>query len=646
MAQAKKYKRFSKYLLLDHLFDGGMAEIYRARELTDQETAQVGSKIVAIKLIRQEYSADPEYKKMFEQELKVCFGFIHPNVAQTFDYGEKNNKLYAVLEYIDGRNLKQYLDIMTLQKKKFTIPMAVYITSQICLGMDYTHKFTDKLSGKAYNLIHRDISPHNIMMSFEGLVKVIDFGIAKADTNQEKTQTGVIKGKTSYLAPEYLAEGIKLDHRYDQFAVALTLWDLLFGKKLFDAKNQMAILKQVYDCNIPNPNDVDSQVEIPDELADILLKALSRDPQDRYKDMDMFNRALVMFLNKNYPEFNVATLKEFIGSLYRTEIGNNRDKLKTYGSIDVKPYLNDYKLELTGQLTVETPETAAPQEQKRAQNAATATDPHNAPPAVSPTTPPPPPPTSLRKKVPVKKSATKTGRTKIQRNRPDFARKSGQSSWAVAMVLSIIVPLVTVLIGVDIISYRDYPLVNTYLKQYEQFIPEDFKALEMTHEKGRLMIPNLAPNQQLFVENKLVQLQAARTPANTHDDPDSHADAEPFIELDMYRHVNLRLQAPGKRPVFKTIKLSMKNPVFKWRPAPARKIATGGIITTLNHSMKEYLEIVVDKNSVHYSLPIINKQELPVGRYEGKVWDRERQTFKKINFQVRRNRITKIIPES
>ncbi len=334
MSQDLKLKRFGRYLILDHLVDGGMAKICRARFLGEQ-----ANKIVAIKMIQQQYSNDPAFVQMFKDELKVTFGLIHPNIAQTYDYGEVDTVLYTAMEYVDGKNLKQYLD--RLKKRKFVFPVEIstFIISQVAQALHYAHTFTDKLTGKTYNIVHRDISPHNVMLTYDGSVKVIDFGIAKAETNSEATQAGTIKGKLSYLAPEYL-DGLELDHRYDQFAVGITLWEMLCSTKLFTAANDLAVLKKIQACEIPPPSTINPNV--PTELDDIVLKALSKDRNNRFKNMDALNRALVRFLYSSYPEFNSTDLAYFSKELFKEDIKADRERLKEYGKINIKPFLSDY----------------------------------------------------------------------------------------------------------------------------------------------------------------------------------------------------------------------------------------------------------------------------------------------------------------
>ena len=336
----RKYQRFGKYLILDHLVDGGMAKICRASYLGEQ-----ANKIVAIKMVQPQYSQNPSFVQMFEDELKVTFGLVHPNIAQVYDYGLVDQQLYSAMEYVDGANLKQFLD--RLKEKKFVFPVEIstHIISQVCQALHYAHTFTDKLTGKHFNIIHRDISPHNIMLTYEGAVKVIDFGIAKADSNSEATQAGTIKGKLSYLAPEYL-DGLDLDHRYDQFAVGITLWEMLCSRKLFTAKNDLAVLKQIQACKIPKPSSINPNV--PPELDEIVLKALSKDRNQRYENLDKLNRSLVRFLYSNYPDFNATDLSYFAKQLFKEEIVADRKKFVDFGKIDIKPYLEDLKSEESG----------------------------------------------------------------------------------------------------------------------------------------------------------------------------------------------------------------------------------------------------------------------------------------------------------
>jgi serine/threonine-protein kinase len=340
MGDSVKRERFGRYLILDHLVDGGMAKICRARFLGEQ-----ADKVVAIKMVQPQYSKDEAFKTMFMDEIKLTFGLLHPNIIQTYDYGFYQDQLFVAMEYCDGRNLKEYLEKLKERKFVFPVEISTYIMSQACQGLYYAHTFRDKLTGEEAHIIHRDISPHNIMLTYDGSVKIIDFGIAKSQKNSEATQAGTIKGKLSYLAPEYL-DGLELDPRYDQFAIGITLWEMLCSRKLFKENNDLAVLKKIQECKIPAPSSINPNV--PKELDEIVLKALSKDRTKRFDNLDQMNRALMKFLYAKYPDFNGTDLSYFAQELFREEIKKDREKLYEFGKIDIKPYIEDVKKESEG----------------------------------------------------------------------------------------------------------------------------------------------------------------------------------------------------------------------------------------------------------------------------------------------------------
>src|SRR6185295_3253088 len=181
---AEVLKKFGRYFLLDHIAQGGMAEIYRAR-LASIDGA---GRIIVIKRIQAGYGANSEFLQMFKSEIKTTMGFNHPNIVQLYDFGEEQNQPYIAMELVDGKNLRQFISKCNELKQGFPIPLAVYIAEQTASGLYYAHTYKDKITGDPLNIVHRDISPQNILISYEGNVKVIDFGIAKATTNVENTR--------------------------------------------------------------------------------------------------------------------------------------------------------------------------------------------------------------------------------------------------------------------------------------------------------------------------------------------------------------------------------------------------------------------------------------------------------------------------
>lgn len=316
-------KKFGRYFLLDHLAQGGMAEIYRAR-LAANEGA---GRLLVIKRIQAGYGENAEFLQMFKSEIKVTMGFSHPNIVQLYDFGEENHQPYIAMELVDGKNLRQLMSRFAELKQTFPVELAAYVVEQAASGLNYAHSFRDKISGEKLDVVHRDISPQNILISFEGNVKVIDFGIAKATTNSESTRAGVIKGKPSYLSPEQIS-GEVLDGRSDLFALGAVLWELLTGKKLFAGESDLAVLKLIESCqtHVKPPSTLNPK--IPKELDYIVLKTLTKQRERRYQTAEELQRALHKFLYGFMPEFNPSDLAYYAKDLFKNEIVEDRKRIQ------------------------------------------------------------------------------------------------------------------------------------------------------------------------------------------------------------------------------------------------------------------------------------------------------------------------------
>ncbi len=319
----EQLKKFGKYFLLDELAQGGMAEIYRAR----QKATEGLGRIVVIKRIQAGFDGNHEFIKMFKDEINVSMGFNHPNVVQLFDFGEEQNQLFIAMEFVDGRNVRQFLNKFNERKEPFPIELAVHIVEQAAAGLHYAHSYRDKISGQLLNIVHRDISPQNILISYDGGIKVIDFGIAKATTNSEATRAGVIKGKPSYLSPEQIS-GEVLDGRSDLFALGIVLWEVLVGKKLFQGENDLAILKMIESCNTHVKPPSQFNPRVPKELDMIVLKSLAKQREKRFQTAGEFNRELHKFLYKFSPDFSPEDLSQQAKELFQTEIVEDRKKIQ------------------------------------------------------------------------------------------------------------------------------------------------------------------------------------------------------------------------------------------------------------------------------------------------------------------------------
>jgi len=319
---AEILRKFGKYFLLDHIAQGGMAEIYRARLATPGEAGR----LLAIKKVLAGFGSNSEFAQMFQSEIKVTLAFNHPNIVQVYECGEEEKQPYIAMELIDGRNLRQFITRFSELRQTIQPDMAAYIIEQAASALHYAHSFRDKISGEPLNVVHRDIKPQNILISYDGTVKVIDFGIAKAATNDESTRAGVIKGTINYLSPEQLS-GDPLDGRSDIFALGIVLWELLTGEKLFKGDNDLAILKQIESSNlVKTPSTINPAV--PKELDYIVIRALAKQREKRFQNAGELQRKLHKFLYEYNPDFNPADLSYLAKDLFQNVIVEDRKKIQ------------------------------------------------------------------------------------------------------------------------------------------------------------------------------------------------------------------------------------------------------------------------------------------------------------------------------
>ena len=322
-------KKFGKYFLLDRVGEGGMAEIFRAR-LASLDTS---GRFIVIKRIMGEHSNNQEFVNMFKAEVQVTMRFSHPNIVQIFDAGEETGQHFIAMEFIDGRNLRQMLSKATQKQQAIPIPAACYIIEQSAAGLHYAHAFKDRITGEPLNLVHRDVSPQNIIVSYDGNIKVIDFGIAKAATNGEATRAGVIKGKLSYLSPEQVL-GETLDGRSDIFALGIVLWETLTGKRLFVAEddNEFQVLKMIESCTtfVKPPSTFNPQIS--KELDAVVMTSLARDSRKRFQSGEEMARALRKVLATQFSDFGPSDLSQFIKKLFHDVIVEDRKNLQSVNS--------------------------------------------------------------------------------------------------------------------------------------------------------------------------------------------------------------------------------------------------------------------------------------------------------------------------
>lgn len=318
-------KKFGRYFLLDQVGEGGMAEIFRARLAAPGESGR----FVVIKRIQGANSDNPEFAQMFKAEVQVTMRFTHPNIVQLYESGEESGLQYIAMEWVEGRNLRQLLSKTSQKQQRIPISASCYMIEQVAAGLHYAHSFKDRITGEPLKLVHRDVSPQNILVSYDGNIKVIDFGIAKASTNGEATRAGVIKGKLSYLSPEQVL-GEVLDGRSDLFALGIVLWELLTSKRLFvaDGDNEFQVLKMIESCTTYVKPPSTYNPEVPPELDLLVMQALKRDPGKRFQTGDEFSRALKRVLAQYYSEFGSSDLSTFVKKQFQDQIVEDRKLLQ------------------------------------------------------------------------------------------------------------------------------------------------------------------------------------------------------------------------------------------------------------------------------------------------------------------------------
>ncbi len=305
-----------------------MAEVFRARPADREANGQ----IMVLKRILPHVAHDPAFLSMFKSEVQVSMGFNHPNTVQIHSFGTVDDHPYLTMEYIRGRNLRQLIQTYIDRGANMPIEMALYIVEQVARGLHYAHTFTNPATGETLNLVHRDVSPQNILISFDGQVKVIDFGIAKASVaspSGDATAAGTIKGKLNYLSPEQVT-GASVDARSDIFSLGIVLWELLTHQRLFAGHSQqseLATIKLIENFEkLQPPSSINPQV--PELLDRIVMMALNKNPTQRYSSAAEFEKVLRAFSRKFAPTFGPAEVSGALSDLYREEMSADALVLK------------------------------------------------------------------------------------------------------------------------------------------------------------------------------------------------------------------------------------------------------------------------------------------------------------------------------
>ncbi len=317
-----------RYRVIDRLESGGMAEVFRAEALG----LQGFKKQVAIKRVLAHLASKESFIKMFLDEARLSARLSHSNCVQVFDIGVGDGTYFIVMEFVDGANLRGIIDTLKAANRPFPVEEACYIAIELAKGLQYAHYLLDE-NNQPLGIVHRDMSPPNVLITKHGEVKIVDFGLAKAHTQLEKSEPGVIKGKFSYLAPE-AARGQEVDARADIFAIGIMLWELLAGKRLFLGKTDLETVQMIQRAIVPPITRI--RPDVPPELEPILARALASDPNQRYQT----SRDLGADLNAFLYRFGQHPVSDFeIGDLVNSAMEHRRREREAQRGTGVEQFL-------------------------------------------------------------------------------------------------------------------------------------------------------------------------------------------------------------------------------------------------------------------------------------------------------------------
>lgn len=301
-----------QYYLMEKIAQGGMAEIFKGLSYDVNGI----KKTVCIKKILPNIAASQEFIDTLIDEAKIAVTLSHGNIAQVHDLGKVGEDYFMVMEFVEGKTLSKIMKMTRRKDELIPIPYACYFIAETLNGLNYMHRRTDE-HGHALSIVHRDISPQNIMVSYSGTVKIIDFGIAKAKIKVASTDSGILKGKFAYMSPEQ-SHGDETDHRSDLFSTGIIFWEMLTGQRLFKAEDNKQTLHNVRKAHINRPSTL--RPDLPPELDDIVMHSLRKNCSERYSFGSDMHDELVKFLYTTYPDFKPADIPVYMKNLFGEEL--------------------------------------------------------------------------------------------------------------------------------------------------------------------------------------------------------------------------------------------------------------------------------------------------------------------------------------
>ncbi|MBW2733952.1 MAG: protein kinase [Deltaproteobacteria bacterium] len=317
--------QFGKYYLTDRIAVGGMAEIYRAKLYG----VSGFEKQMVVKQILPQYARNAEFIKMFIDEAKISVSLSHGNIIPVYELGRLDGIYFIAMDYVRGKNLQEIAEVAAEKQLPFSVEHAIFVAIEILKGLDYAHRRADD-QGTRLGVVHRDISPSNVMVTMAGEVKIADFGIAKATDKLGVTDAGVVKGSYGYMSPEQI-QGLDVDYHTDIFNTGILLHEMATGRRLFEG-SEAAMVEKIKNAIVTLPSMVSPKVPV--ELDPIILEALAEDPEDRYHNANEFQLALSRILFSTGAGATSATLAEYMQELFPAE---NRPSVSEEVVVDATP---------------------------------------------------------------------------------------------------------------------------------------------------------------------------------------------------------------------------------------------------------------------------------------------------------------------
>lgn len=322
-------RRFGPYLLLNAFAHGGMGEVYLAKHGSIEGI----DRLCVLKKLRPDFTRNEEYVRRFIDEARVVVQLNHANICHVFDVGRVEHEYYLAMEYVSGVNLRVLHQRAAASGSRVPEAVALWLIAEMLEALDYAHRHTHPMTGQPLHLVHRDVSPQNVMVNYEGEIKLIDFGLAASDLKEEQTESQVVMGKVAYMSPEQ-ARGDKVTPQTDQFAAAIVAYEVLMGERYYGEMNNYQIWQVVGRGGFTPP----AWDRIPEALRPILARALHGDLHRRYESCGDFKDAITRYLVQCYPTTSKRTVRTLLRELFQEDTQKERSFLARFADVSAAQF--------------------------------------------------------------------------------------------------------------------------------------------------------------------------------------------------------------------------------------------------------------------------------------------------------------------